>query len=122
MMVLQPVAQLVQKLFVSLQKPDPHLEAEIRRGQRADRADIDRVERVIVLQSFAGMGGQHGVAAAIDEAEHVVLRDFLAKANAARAEDAALVIERDARPELDVLRLLHLVLEEARIRRCRIRR
>ena len=37
------------------------------------------------------------------------------EANAARAENAALVVERDARTELDVLRLLHLVLEEARI-------
>ena len=61
------------------------------------------------------MGGERGVAAAIDEAEDVVLRDFLAEANAARAEDAALVVERDARAEFDVLRLLHLVLEEARI-------
>ena len=53
------------------------------------------------------------VTAAIDDAEHVVMRDFLHEANAARAEDAALVVERDARAEIDVLRLLHLVLEEA---------
>src|SRR5687768_3575463 len=61
------------------------------------------------------MGGQDAVAAAIDEAEHVVVRDLLAKTNAARAEDAALIIQGDARPELDVLRLLDLVLEETRI-------
>ena len=59
------------------------------------------------------MRGQDGVAAAIDEAEDVVLCNFLAEANAARAENAALVIEGDARAQLDVLRLLDLVLEKA---------
>ena len=55
------------KAFRFLQKPDAHFEAEIRRSERADRADIDRVERIIILQPLAGMRGQHGVAAAIDE-------------------------------------------------------
>ena len=68
------------------------------------------------------MGGQDAVAAAIDEAEDVVIRDLLAKPDAARAENAALVVEGHARTELDVLRLLHLVLEEARFGMCRIRR
>ena len=63
------------------------------------------------------MGGEDGVAPAIDEPEDIVLRDFLAETNATRAEDAALVIERDARTEFDVLRLLHLVFEKTRIRR-----
>ncbi len=61
------------------------------------------------------MSSEGGVAAAIDEAEDVVMRDFLGKTNAARAEDAALVVERDARAEFHVLRFLHLVLEETRI-------
>ena len=108
--------------FGFLQKPDPHLETKIRRGERADRADIDRVERIIIFQPLAGMRGEDGVTAAIDEPEHVVVRDLLAETNAARAENAALVIERDARTELDVLRLLDLVLEKARLPRCRIRR
>ena len=103
------------KTFRFLQKPDPHLETKIRRSQRADRADVDRVERVIILQPLARMGGEGGVAPAIDEPEDVVLRDFLGKTNAARAEDAALVIERDARAELHVLRLLHFVLKKTRI-------
>ena len=68
------------------------------------------------------MRGEDVVAAAIDEPEHVVVRDLLAEANAARAENAALVIERDARAEIDVLRFLHLVFEKARSPRCRIRR
>ncbi len=43
------------------------------------------------------------------------MRDLFREPNAARAEDAALVVERDARAELDVFRLLHFVLEETRI-------
>ncbi len=61
------------------------------------------------------MGGEDGVATAIDEAEDVVFRDLLREANAARAKNAALVVERDARAELDVFRLLHFILEETRI-------
>ena len=59
------------------------------------------------------MSSQDGVAAAIDEAEDIVMRDLLAEPNAARAENATLVVERDARTELDVLRFLDLVFEEA---------
>src|SRR4051812_13237584 len=59
------------------------------------------------------MRGEDAVAAAIDEPEDIVLRDLLAETDAARAENAALVIERHPRTELDVLRLFHLVLEEA---------
>src|ERR1043166_7541177 len=60
------------------------------------------------------MRGEHRVTAAIDKAEHVVVHDLLAEPDAARAKNAALVIERDARPELHRFRLFHLVLEKAR--------
>ena len=63
------------------------------------------------------MRGEHGIAAAIDKAKHIILCDFLAEPNAARAENATLVVERDARPELDVFRFLHLVFEETRLAR-----
>ena len=53
--------------FRFLQKPDAHLETEIRRSERADRANIDRIERVIIFQSLARMSGQRGMTAAIDE-------------------------------------------------------
>ena len=49
------------------------------------------------------MGGENGMAAAIDEPEDIVVRDLLSETNAARAEDATLVVERNARAELDVL-------------------
>ena len=62
------------------------------------------------------MRGQNGVTAAIDKSKDVVFRDFLAEANATRAENAALVIERNARAEFDVLRFLHFVFEKTRFR------
>src|SRR5581483_5216347 len=87
---------------------------EIGRRERADWTDVNGVERVIVFQAFARMRGEHGVAAAINEAEHVVVRDLLAKPNATRAENAAFIVERHAWTELDVLRLLHFVFEKSR--------
>src|SRR5260370_30931036 len=59
------------------------------------------------------MRGEHGVTAAVDESEHVVLGNFVAKSNATRAQNAALIIERNARTELHRLRLLHLVFKKA---------
>ena len=101
--------------FRFLQEPDPHLETEIRRRERADGTNVDRVQRIIIFETLAGMRGEDAVAAAIDEAENIVLRDLLTEPNAARTENAAFVIERNARTQLDVLRFLHLVFEEARI-------
>jgi hypothetical protein len=55
------------------------------------------------------------VATAIDKAEHVVLGDFLTEANAALAKNATLIVERDARTELDIFGFLDFVFEETRI-------
>src|SRR4029077_13688224 len=63
------------------------------------------------------MRGKHGVNAAIDETEHIIVRDFLAKWNAARAKNAALVVQRDARAELHIFWFLHLIFEKTRGRR-----
>src|SRR5207245_8998262 len=38
-----------------LQKPDAHLETKILRGQRADGADVGRVEGVVVVEAVAGI-------------------------------------------------------------------
>jgi hypothetical protein len=59
------------------------------------------------------VGREHGVTPSLDETEHVVMRDFLTKPNAARAENAALVIERDTRAELHIFWLLYFVFEKA---------
>jgi hypothetical protein len=69
----------------------------------------------LFFSSLPGIAGKRAVAAAVDEAEDVVLGDLLAEADAAGAEDAALVVEHDARPELGALRLDVLLLDEARV-------
>ena len=96
-------------------REEPHalLEAEIGAGQSADGADIDGVERVIVLQTLAGMHGEGGVTATLGEAEHGFIGDLGGEADAAAAHDAALVIEAHTRADIDVLRLLDLVFAEA---------
>src|SRR5688500_1663207 len=88
-----------------LQEPDTHLETKIRARERAHRTDIDCVERVIVRERLSRIAGERRVAAAIDEPEDIIVHDFLAKPDAARAEDTALVIERHARAQLRALRL-----------------
>ena len=60
------------------------------------------------------MRSEYGVTATIDKAEHIVLCDFVAKANAARTKNAALVVEGNARPKLDVFRFLHFVFQKTR--------
>ena len=57
------------------------------------------------------------VRAALDDAEHVRLRDLAREAHAAAAEDAALVVELDARAEVVELALVVLRVGRARARR-----
>ena len=59
------------------------------------------------------MSGQDAVTAAIDETQDIVMRDLLAKPDAARAENATLVIECYAWTELDVFWFFYLAFEEA---------
>ena len=68
----------------------------MRGGERADRANIDRIQRIIVFQPFAWMSGENSVTAAIDKPEHVILGNFLTKTNATRAKNAPFIIEYDA--------------------------
>src|SRR5262249_17757183 len=98
--------------FGFFQEPNTHLESEIGGGERPDWTKIDRIERIIVFQPLARMRSQHGVTAAIDKAEHVVLGNFLTEANAARTKNATLVVERHAWPEFNILWLLHLTFEK----------
>ena len=68
----------VQMLLVSLRNQTRIWKRKSLRGQRADRADVDGVERVIVGPArLSGMDGQHGVAAALGEAEDRVVGDFV---------------------------------------------
>src|SRR5262245_2387400 len=98
-----------------LEEPAAHLETKIDRSEGADRTNIDGVKRIVVLQLLAGICGQHCITAAINEPEHVIVCNLLGETNAARAKNAAFIIERHTRPEHDVLRLLDFVLEKTRL-------
>jgi len=99
----------------SLELPRPHREPEVLRGQRTNRADIDGVDRVRVVELLARRRGQDLVVTAMRELELVLARDHVARADAARAQDAALLIEHDVRSEIDDLVLVDLVGVDARI-------
>ncbi len=60
------------------------------------------------------MDGQGGVGAALGEAKDRIGSDLVHEADAARAHDAALVVQADARADIDVFRLFHLHVDEAR--------
>ena len=96
------------------EEPNAHLEAEVVGCQRADRADVGGVERVVRVEQAVRVNGEGGVGAALGEAEHRVAGDFVHEADAAAAHDAALVVEADSRADLDVFRLFHLHVHEAR--------
>src|SRR5205823_13998278 len=102
------------------QYADAHLETELGGSNRADWAYIDGVQRVIVFQPLARMSGQHGVTPAIDETEHVVVCDFLAKTNTTRAENAPLIVKGNSRAQLNILRFLDFVLKKTRFARAEI--
>ncbi|KAG0505088.1 MAG: hypothetical protein Udaeo_15940 [Candidatus Udaeobacter sp.] len=58
------------------------------------------------------MRRKDSVTAAIDEPEHVVVRNFLTETDAARAENTAFVIKRHPRAELHIFRFLNFILKK----------
>ena len=96
------------------EEPHAHLETEIIRCERADWADVGGVERVIRIEQTAGVDGEGRVGAALGETEDRIVGDLVHEADAAAAHDATLVIEADARADIDIFRLFHLHVDEAR--------
>ena len=96
-----------------LEEPGAHLETKIFRRERADRANVHGIQRIIIVERHARERRDGVVAAAIDDTERVVARDVARETNAARAENAAFRVEHDARSEVNRLGLVHLGLDEA---------
>ena len=86
-----------------VQEPDADLESEVLGGERADGADVGHVHRVVVRERHARVGLDHRVIAAIQDGELAGARDLAREAHAAAAQDAALLIKDDGRPEIHVL-------------------
>src|SRR5512134_10557 len=85
--------------------PRAHGEAEILRRERTDRAYVDGVERVGIVELGAGRRGEDLAVPAICHVELMLSRYFVADANAARAENATLLVEHDAWSQIDDLGL-----------------
>src|SRR5262249_56314930 len=81
-----------------IELPGAHREPEVLRGQGPHRADVDGVQRVRVVQHLAGRDGENLAVAAVGHLELVLPGDLVADADAARAQDAALLIEDDVGP------------------------
>ena len=96
-----------------LEEPHAHLEPEIVRGKRTHRADIGRVQTIIVGQLLARMRGQHSVTAAIGETKHIIVRNLLTETDATGAHDATLVVQPNPRADVDILRLFDFVLTKS---------
>src|SRR5262249_17359377 len=87
-----------------LQVPDARREAELLERQRSDRAQIDDVPRVGVVEALSGEDPDLAALAALEEPQLPGLRDLVAEPEAGAALDAAVLIEHDVRPDVDRLR------------------
>jgi hypothetical protein len=95
------------------QEPDARLEAEVAGGQRADRAHVLGHQRVVVVELPPGGDDDLTQVAALAEGEHGILGQLVGDADAARADDAALGVVDDGRPEGHRLGLVHDLLVHA---------
>ena len=86
-----------------LQVPDARLEAERLQGQGPHRTDVGQVALVVARQGTAREGRDVGVRGETRVGQLGLLRDLLLEAHAARAQDAALLVEHDDIPEINAL-------------------
>ena len=92
--------------FGLVQEPHAHLVVKVLAEERADRADVGGADRVVVGERLVGKDVDHRLVAEIEDAELAGLGDLLTEAYAATAEDAAFLIEHDARTDVDTLEQL----------------
>ena len=93
----------------SREKPRTRAETEVGVEQRADRADVDDVSRVVRVElAVRGRDVDHLVRAAAEDAQLRRLGDFFHEAHAAGAEHAALLVEHHQVGELLALVAQHL--------------
>ena len=98
--------------FGLLQEPDPHLEPEIGAGERANRTDVNGVERVIAVQHSSRMSGQIGMTPAAGETQHIIVSHFFHEADTSGTEDATFIVQGNPGSEVDVLWFLDLFFKE----------
>src|SRR5262249_48147002 len=95
------------------QKPDAHLEPEILGGQGSHRANVNGVQRIIIVENFPRIRRERVMAAAIDDSKRVISDNILREPDATRAKDATFIIQNDSRPKLDPFWFVALGFDEA---------
>src|SRR6185437_7745159 len=95
------------------QKPNARLEAEVLGRERAHRADVVDHHRVVAVELTPGRDDDLFDVAALALIEHRIFGDLRHEADAARADDAALGVVDDRRPEGDALRLVDRLVAHA---------
>src|SRR5262249_40053327 len=93
----------------SLEVPDAGVEAEVTAGERPHRTDVDHVAGGLVVEHLPRRDVEVDVVAALVEGELARVRDPVHEAYAARAEDAALLVEHHQGPDRLRLLLVHLL-------------
>ena len=78
-------------------------EAVLGRGERADRADLDRVAREVGLERLLLVDADLLQRSPLDQRDERVAGDLLGEAGAAGAEHAALAVEQDLGRDVDRL-------------------
>ena len=81
----------------------PGAEAVLRRGQRADRADLDGVAGEVALERLLLVDADLLERAALDQLDERVAGDLRREARAARAQHAALAVEQHLGRDVDRL-------------------
>src|SRR5262245_27919962 len=112
---IAPLCAAVADGWSAREVPHACLEPEIAIRQRADRTDVNDVARVRIVEILARIEADLGPIASIEDAEFPGLRDLVRETHAARAQNAALLIEHHVRADRHGLLLLDLLLPEPRI-------
>src|SRR5262249_51446217 len=94
------------------QFPGPRAEPEVRRGQRAHRANVGSIAAEIRVKWRITGRDDLQTTPALVEAKHSITHEFFLKTCAARALDAAFAIQEDQIPQCNVLIQLHLFVED----------
>src|SRR6266853_5848550 len=89
-----------------MQVPNAHPKTEVLFSKGTDRADVDDVAGVFVIDRFAGKCVYLAVIAALEYRQLVGVSDFAEKARASRAQDASFLVEHHARADINRLTLV----------------
>ena len=81
----------------------PRAEAVVGGGERADRADLDRVAREVGLERLLLVDADLLEGAPLDQRDERVARDLLGEPGAPRAQHAPLAVEQHLRGDVDRL-------------------